>query len=53
VVPRGTEHKPFSKGGSILMFEPTGTSAAGDRHEDDLPAHLEATTGHHIAKEEQ
>src|ERR1700742_2814140 len=25
VVPRGTEHKPSSPGGSILMFEPSGT----------------------------
>jgi len=24
VVPRGTEHRPSSQGGSILMFEPTG-----------------------------
>ena len=26
VVPKGTEHKPSSPGGSILMFEPSGTS---------------------------
>src|SRR5260370_9327377 len=25
VVPKGTEHKPSSPGGSILIFEPTGT----------------------------
>ena len=25
VVPRGTEHKPSSPGGAILMFEPSGT----------------------------
>src|SRR6266700_7028367 len=33
VVLRGTEHKPSSTGGSILMFEPTGASTTGDRHE--------------------
>ena len=32
-VPRGTEHKPSSPGGSILMFEPSRTSTTGDRHE--------------------
>ena len=32
VVPRGVEHKPSSPGGSILMFEPSGTSTTGDRH---------------------
>src|SRR6266487_3756183 len=26
VVPRGTEHKPSSPGGAILMFEPAGTA---------------------------
>ena len=46
VVPRGTEHKPSSPGGSILMFEPTGTSTTGDRHEGDLPDHVDSTTGH-------
>jgi mannose-6-phosphate isomerase-like protein (cupin superfamily) len=46
VVPRATEHKPSSSGGaSILMFEPTGTSTVGDRH-DTVPAHVDATTGH-------
>ena len=44
VVPRGTEHKPSSPGGAILMFEPTGTVNTGDRH-DDLPGHLTSTTG--------
>ena len=33
VVPRGTEHRPSSPG-SILMFEPSGTSSTGD-HEGD------------------
>jgi mannose-6-phosphate isomerase-like protein (cupin superfamily) len=46
VVPRGVEHKPSSPAGaSILMFEPTGTSTVGDRH-DPVPAHVDATTGH-------
>jgi mannose-6-phosphate isomerase-like protein (cupin superfamily) len=46
VVPQGTEHKPSSPGGSILMFEPTGTSTTGDRHEAEVPAHVDSTTGH-------
>ncbi|HUY49591.1 MAG TPA: cupin domain-containing protein [Streptosporangiaceae bacterium] len=46
VVPRGTEHKPSSPGGSILMFEPTGTSTTGDRHEGEIPEHVDSTTGH-------
>lgn len=46
VVPKGTEHKPSSPGGSILMFEPSGTSTTGDRYEGDIPAHVETTTGH-------
>ncbi|HEX2316667.1 MAG TPA: cupin domain-containing protein [Thermomonospora sp.] len=46
VVPRGTEHRPSSPGGaSILMFEPTGTSSVGDRH-DTVPGHVDVTTGH-------
>jgi mannose-6-phosphate isomerase-like protein (cupin superfamily) len=46
VVPRGTEHRPSSPdGASILMFEPTGTSTVGDRH-DPVPDHVDATTGH-------
>lgn len=45
VVPRGTEHKPSSPGGSILMFEPTGTSSTGD-HEGDLPDNVDSTTGY-------
>jgi mannose-6-phosphate isomerase-like protein (cupin superfamily) len=44
VVPRGTEHRPSSPGGSILMFEPTGTSSTGD-HEGDLPDHVASTVG--------
>ena len=46
VVPRGVEHRPSSPGGvSILMFEPSGTSNVGDRH-DPVPDHVDATTGH-------
>ncbi|WP_411076715.1 cupin domain-containing protein [Streptomyces sp. cmx-10-25] len=45
-VPRGTEHRPSSPdGASILLFEPTGTSTVGDRH-DEVPSHVDATTGH-------
>jgi mannose-6-phosphate isomerase-like protein (cupin superfamily) len=49
VVPRGVEHKPSSPGGSILMFEPSGTSTTGDRHEGEIPAHVDSTTGHAIS----
>jgi mannose-6-phosphate isomerase-like protein (cupin superfamily) len=45
VVPRGTEHKPSSPGGSILMFEPAGTATTGDRHEGEIPAYVHTTTG--------
>ncbi len=45
VVPKGTEHKPASPGGAILMFEPSGTLTTGDRHEGDIPAHVDSTTG--------
>ena len=48
VVPRGTEHKPSSPGGSILMFEPSGTSPTGDRHEGEIPDHVDSTTGHEL-----
>ncbi|MGG2462030.1 cupin domain-containing protein [Streptomyces sp. RGM 3693] len=48
-VPRGTEHKPSAPtGASILVFEPTGTSTVGDRHEE-IPDHVDATTGHALA----
>ncbi|MEW1586190.1 cupin domain-containing protein [Micromonospora vinacea] len=46
VVPRGIAHKPSSPGGSILMFEPTGTSTTGDRHEGEIPGHVDSTAGH-------
>lgn len=49
VVPKGTEHKPSSTGGAILMFEPTGTSSTGDRHEGDIPEHVDSTVGHELA----
>lgn len=49
VVPRGVEHRPSSAGGaSLLLFEPTGTSTVGDRH-DPVPDHIDATTGHELA----
>ena len=47
VVPKGTEHKPSSPGGSILMFEPAGTPTIGDRH-DDIPSNVDSTTGHEL-----
>ena len=49
VVPRGTEHKPSSSGGAILMFEPSGTSTTGDRHEGAIPDHVTSTTGTPLA----
>jgi mannose-6-phosphate isomerase-like protein (cupin superfamily) len=52
VVPKGTEHKPSSPGGSILMFEPSGTSTTGDRHEGDIPANVDSTTGHALGPRE-
>ncbi len=48
VVPKGTEHKPSSPGGSILMFEPSGTSSTGDRHEGAIPDHVDSTIGHEL-----
>lgn len=48
VVPKGVEHRPSSSGGSILMFEPTGTASTGDRHEGDIPDHVDSTTGHSL-----
>jgi mannose-6-phosphate isomerase-like protein (cupin superfamily) len=49
VVPRGVEHKPSSPGGSILMFEPSGTSTTGDRHQGEIPDHVDSTTGHDLS----
>jgi mannose-6-phosphate isomerase-like protein (cupin superfamily) len=48
VVPRGTEHRPSSPGGSILMFEPSGTLSTGDRHEGEIPGHVDRTAGHDV-----
>jgi len=48
VVPKGVEHKPSSPGGSILMFEPTGTLTTGDRHEGEIPDGVDSTTGHEL-----
>jgi mannose-6-phosphate isomerase-like protein (cupin superfamily) len=45
VVPKGTEHKPSSPGGSILMFEPSQTLSTGDWHEGEIPDHVHSTTG--------
>ncbi|WP_262284175.1 cupin domain-containing protein [Micromonospora sp. MA102] len=48
VVPRGVEHRPSAPdGASILMFEPSGTSSVGERH-DAVPGHVDATTGHRL-----
>lgn len=48
VVPRGTEHKPSSTGGSILMFEPSGTLTTGDVAGDAVPDHVDSTAGHEL-----
>jgi mannose-6-phosphate isomerase-like protein (cupin superfamily) len=48
VVPKGVVHKPSSPGGSIMMFEPSGTSTTGDQHEGDIPAHVDSTAGHEL-----
>jgi mannose-6-phosphate isomerase-like protein (cupin superfamily) len=48
VVLKGVEHRPSSPGSSILMFEPSGTSTTGDRHEGDIPDHVDSTIGHDL-----
>ncbi len=48
VVPKGTQHKPSSPGADILMFEPSGTSSTGDRHDGAIPGHVDSTTGHEL-----
>jgi len=48
VVPKGVEHKPSSPGGAILMFEPSGTVTTGDRHDGDVPEHVDSTAGHEL-----
>jgi hypothetical protein len=30
------------------MFEPTGTSSTGDRHEGDVPDHVDSTVGRNL-----
>jgi mannose-6-phosphate isomerase-like protein (cupin superfamily) len=49
VVPKGTEHRPSSPGGAILMFEPSGTLTTGDRHDGVIPDHVDSTTGHELS----
>ncbi len=48
VVPKGIEHKPSSAGGSILMFEPSGTLTTGDADTEGLPDHIDSTSGHQL-----
>ncbi|NUR61498.1 MAG: cupin domain-containing protein [Catenulispora sp.] len=48
VVPKGVEHKPSSEGGSILMFEPSGTLTTGDRFTGEVPDHVDSTVGHEL-----
>ncbi len=48
VVPKGTEHKPSSPGGSILMFEPAGTLTTGDDDQAVVPDHVDSTSGHQL-----
>ena len=30
------------------MFEPSGTVTTGDRHEGDIPSHVDSTAGHDL-----
>lgn len=48
VVPKGVAHKPSSPGGSILMFEPSGTLSTGDHYEGEMPCHVDSTAGHEL-----
>lgn len=48
VVPRGTQHKPSSPGGSILMFEPSGTLTTENADASTVPGHVDATSGHQL-----
>jgi mannose-6-phosphate isomerase-like protein (cupin superfamily) len=50
VVPKGTEHKPSSAGGAILMFEPAGTLNIGDRQEGAVPDYVDTTTGRELGE---
>ena len=45
---KGTDHTPSSLDGSILMSEPSGTSATGDRHDGAIPSHVDSTTSHEL-----
>lgn len=48
-VPRGVEHKPQSAhGGSMLLFEPSGTVNTGDL-KGRLPEHIKTTIGQPLA----
>jgi hypothetical protein len=33
------------------MFEPSGTLTTGDRHEGDIPSHVESTAGRDISSD--
>jgi mannose-6-phosphate isomerase-like protein (cupin superfamily) len=48
IVPKGVEHKPSSPGASVLLFEPSVTVTTGDRHDGDIPDHVDSTTGHEL-----
>jgi mannose-6-phosphate isomerase-like protein (cupin superfamily) len=48
VVPKGVEHKPSSTGGSVMMFEPSGTVTTGDHFDGEVPSHIDSTTGHEL-----
>jgi hypothetical protein len=47
-VTNGVEHKPSSPGGSILMFEPSGTLTTGDRRDGEIPEHVDSTVAHEL-----
>jgi hypothetical protein len=32
------------------MFEPSGTVTTGDRHEGEIPAHVDSTAGHALGR---
>jgi mannose-6-phosphate isomerase-like protein (cupin superfamily) len=50
VVPRGVFHKPSSSdGAAVLLVEPSGTLSVGDEH-DEVPEHVDVTTGHPLAR---
>lgn len=53
VVPRGVEHRPSSAGGSILMIEPSSTLTTGDVPADDVPGHVDSTTGHPLHRDQR